>query len=260
MQDITQIPTFKRPFICTEHGVQEDPYVCLAGDGYWHRSCKLCRNRRNDGRYVRKEKNWDRPYICSVCGGTEYFVAETTATGFQRRCRKCNKQRSSERYQRRSQDADWREQRNLRGRSKNRYYKQTVIDGYGGACECCGETEFAFLCIDHRFNDGKVDGRGYTLYIRLINEGFPKERYALLCQNCNFARRPQGNRPYDGKQELLCPHEVKRRAASNGAESATNSIKHFGGRQVGWNHSWLATARLLQPKRSWGTADSAVKE
>src|SRR5213078_4819734 len=32
-----------------------------------------------------------------------------------------------------------------------------VLAAYGNACACCGETEEAFLALDHVHNDGKLD-------------------------------------------------------------------------------------------------------
>ena len=78
-----------------------------------------------------------------------------------------------------------------------------VIAGYGGACECCGETEPAFLTIDHPKNDGARDRKrirkaGVNLYARLIKLGFPRNRYRLMCFNCNCGRARNGG---------VCPHK-----------------------------------------------------
>ena len=37
---------------------------------------------------------------------------------------------------------------------KKRPFLRRVLDHYGRACSCCGETEPAFLTIDHVNNDG----------------------------------------------------------------------------------------------------------
>lgn len=81
--------------------------------------------------------------------------------------------------------------------------RRRVIDGYGGECECCGEKAIQFLAIDHRNGDGKLDrakglvGRPMCLY--LIREGFPKERYRILCHNCNMAIALYGKCPHQSK-------------------------------------------------------------
>jgi hypothetical protein len=77
-----------------------------------------------------------------------------------------------------------------------------VIQAYGGACVCCGESTPEFLGIDHIYSDGGDERRklkltGATLYRRLRREGFPKDRYHLLCHNCNQAKGYYG----------VCPHQ-----------------------------------------------------
>lgn len=76
-----------------------------------------------------------------------------------------------------------------------------MLAAYGNQCACCGESHEAFLTIDHIYNDGAQHRRelgrgGVGLYAFLKREGFPKDRFALLCMNCNFAKR-------FGK---VCPH------------------------------------------------------
>lgn len=81
--------------------------------------------------------------------------------------------------------------------------KKRIVDAYGGKCACCGERHIEFLTIDHVFNDGKVhreelqsmsgDSRP-RLYKWLVKNNFPKDRFQLLCMNCNFHKR-FGDRP-----------------------------------------------------------------
>ncbi len=86
--------------------------------------------------------------------------------------------------------------------------KQKVIKAYGGKCECCGISEHDFLTIDHIYRDGKEDrkkhGAGSNFYRVLEKMGYPKDRYRLLCMNCNFVQR-YGN---------PCPHSLKLRSNS----------------------------------------------
>jgi len=90
--------------------------------------------------------------------------------------------------------------------AKNRYQaalKAKVFSAYGNKCTCCGETEEQFLTIDHIHGDGKqhraeVGIRG--VYKSIRDQGFPKDRYQLLCCNCNWAKGIFG----------ICPHESKR--------------------------------------------------
>jgi len=84
-----------------------------------------------------------------------------------------------------------------------RYYaelKARVIAAYGGQCLCCGDSHFEFLTIDHINGGGRVErkkiGMGAGFYNWLENNGYPKERYRLLCMNCNFALGKYGHCPH----------------------------------------------------------------
>lgn len=86
-----------------------------------------------------------------------------------------------------------------------RYYwklRTEMIRAYGGECVCCGESESLFLELDHIKNDGwkRKDKSAGTLYRQVRREGFPKDKFQLLCANCN-----QGKRRNQG----LCPHQKK---------------------------------------------------
>ena len=89
-------------------------------------------------------------------------------------------------------------------RNTDRRLRESVIDGYGGACRCCGETTYAFLTIDHVDGGGSVERRDFPgqgkFLRRLRDEGFP-DRYRLLCWNCNSGRAVNGG---------ICPHEEAR--------------------------------------------------
>ena len=83
--------------------------------------------------------------------------------------------------------------------------KREVVEGYGGACACCGETEMAFLTLDHVGNDGAehkrelgiTSGGSAKLYRLVRDQGFPS-RFQILCQNCNFGKAVNGG---------VCPHQ-----------------------------------------------------
>ncbi len=90
------------------------------------------------------------------------------------------------------------------------YKLRSKIDAflaYGGIiCRCCKEENIKFLTLDHIFNDGflsrpLVGGRRIYRedYRTLRAAGFPnKERYQVLCMNCNFGKRLNNG---------VCPHE-----------------------------------------------------
>ena len=87
--------------------------------------------------------------------------------------------------------------------------KRDVLQGYGSVCVCCGEHRPDFLSIDHINGGGAAERKrdasfvSTRFYARLKREGFPREKYRLLCMNCNFARR-------FGQE---CPHEAERLSA-----------------------------------------------
>lgn len=82
--------------------------------------------------------------------------------------------------------------------------KIILINGYGGKCSCCGESEHAFLSIDHVNGGGgkhrREIGSSSTLYRNIIREGFPKT-FQLLCHNCNHGRYINGG---------ICPHKLSK--------------------------------------------------
>lgn len=74
-----------------------------------------------------------------------------------------------------------------------------VIDAMGGACACCGEREPKFLAIDHvRGLEGQPRPKGQMIYFLVRKEGYPRDKYQLLCHNCNFAKGVYGACPHGG--------------------------------------------------------------
>lgn len=79
--------------------------------------------------------------------------------------------------------------------------KEEVFNAYGNRCVCCGETKKEFLTIDHINNDGrehreKVGAQG--VYLDIKKQGFPKDKYRILCMNCNHSLGIHG----------YCPHNL----------------------------------------------------
>jgi hypothetical protein len=82
---------------------------------------------------------------------------------------------------------------------------------YGSKCECCGETETAFLTIEHRNGGGnkhKKEIKTNVIYW-LRKMGWPQEEFGILCFNCNMA----------SSNKRICPHKLAHQLAA----SATNS-------------------------------------
>lgn len=85
--------------------------------------------------------------------------------------------------------------------------KLAVIEEYGGVCQCpsgkCFERNPGFLTVDHIDNDGKKHREeigGQNIYNWLLSNGCPKDKYRIMCFNCNCGRNA-----HKGK----CPHFMK---------------------------------------------------
>lgn len=81
--------------------------------------------------------------------------------------------------------------------------KKRVFKEYGGKCMCCGEETFEFLSVDHTNGDGyshRKELGGTSIYRWLIKNNFPKDRFQILCFNCNLAKGFYGG----------CPHRRKK--------------------------------------------------
>lgn len=79
--------------------------------------------------------------------------------------------------------------------------RSEMISAYGNKCSCCGEDQNLFLQLDHIHNDGYLERSQHKtstkLFARLKRAGWPKDRYQLLCANCNFGKMMNGG---------TCPH------------------------------------------------------
>lgn len=83
-------------------------------------------------------------------------------------------------------------------------YRSQVFAAYGGRCQCCGETEQAFLQLDHIDRDGadhrrnvigRREGAGYWFYAWVVRNNFPSG-LQILCANCNTAKERPGGCPH----------------------------------------------------------------
>ncbi len=76
--------------------------------------------------------------------------------------------------------------------------RQLVLEHYGGHCQCCGETQYEFLVIDHINGGGRSHRRsipGQSVYRWLRKNNFP-EGFQVLCHNCNMAKAFYGECPH----------------------------------------------------------------
>ena len=128
--------------------------------------------------------------------------------------REANKDRlaaaRSVRYKKTRSTPEGVERLKARANLSNAVLREKIFESYGRMCACCGETDTAFLTLDHVNGGGQEHHRlrkdgtrlphratGIRVYRAVQREGFPKDKYRLLCMNCNWATR-------FGKK---CPHQ-----------------------------------------------------
>lgn len=107
---------------------------------------------------------------------------------------------------------------NANSRACRRKTKLEMILAYGGQCQCCGERTPEFLTIDHIFNDGARDrekfghyaknrprpSSGSAFFYYLKRNGWPKDRFQLLCFNCNCGKFVALDKICPHKREAIC--------------------------------------------------------
>lgn len=88
-------------------------------------------------------------------------------------------------------------------RSK-RSLRLEILSEYGHRCVCCGENREPFLTIEHIGGGGESHRKSVNgeVYRDIRKQGFPKDKYSILCWNCNCSTRFGKLCPH--KQELLC--------------------------------------------------------
>ena len=84
--------------------------------------------------------------------------------------------------------------------ARKRYARQlrdAIRAAYGPDCQCCGESEDAFLTLDHIEGGGSAHRKELNgkVHQHLRREGFPPG-YRILCWNCNWAYRLAGTCPH----------------------------------------------------------------
>ena len=87
-------------------------------------------------------------------------------------------------------------------RRRYRLMKASLLERYGGECECCGERHLEFLAIDHVEGGGTMERRqvgSYGVYRKLMASTARLDGYRVLCHNCNAAIAFHGS----------CPHQLQ---------------------------------------------------
>ena len=93
--------------------------------------------------------------------------------------------------------SEWRHANHERIKRLQRYEWKSLwnkcVAGLGGSCACCGETEKTMLEIDHINNDGsrhrESSGGSVGTYNDIVAQGFPRDKFQVLCSNCNHSKR-----------------------------------------------------------------------
>lgn len=81
-----------------------------------------------------------------------------------------------------------------------RNLRDEMLMELGHVCACCGEDTDALLTLDHVGMDGRKERPTQKALRTARREGWPKERYRILCMSCNW-----GSARFGGQ----CPHEVR---------------------------------------------------
>ncbi len=158
------------------------------------KKCKKCGEHKELSKFhyagikeKRKGREW-RAGICKKCAGIKSKVSMKKGYSKYKRVHK--------EYMKK-----WGKKNKAYIKERNAYWKNLYRDAalkkYGGKCNCCGEKEKKFLCIDHINNDG-VEHRkkiGSNIYSWLRKNNYPKG-FQVLCYNCNNAKARYGKCPH----------------------------------------------------------------
>lgn len=165
--------------------------MCAAGHEYEMvgKGCPECKRIRARALYHKygdkyREKNRERARIRAAMETPEQRAARQT------------KERE------RASRSDQRERYQFNAQERRRLARNRILAAYGEKCACCGESDEAFLVVDHINGGGREHrraiGGSHRFYGWLVREGFPPG-FQILCYNCNAAKER-----HDG-----CPHRRK---------------------------------------------------
>lgn len=112
-----------------------------------------------------------------------------------------------EHYQQYTKDYYYSHKEEIKQRRFNQMRKDrnNCLSHYGGKCECCGETQYEFLVIDHTEGGGNKHRKEINL-INIVSwlktNGYP-EGFRVLCHNCNMALGIYGYCPHKKQAGLM---------------------------------------------------------
>ena len=123
--------------------------------------------------------------------------------------------------------------RNFRNRHKSSVYAKSkelslrvrmeVLTHYSGNpphCQCCDESVFDFLCMDHVNNNGNAHRREIgtnRMYYWIRRHGYP-DGFQVLCYNCNMGKAHNS--------AGVCPHKaLEQRAPPAGGHVSDSEVR-----------------------------------
>ena len=157
------------------------------------KNCSKCKFPRDIDEFQDRKGTPDgKGYVCGVCRRQSY---------------KAYRSSHKEQYARHAADFRSKNVEELKGyrRKVNSELKVGAFTAYGGRCSCCGESEPAFLTIDHVDGNGnkhrhEVGRRGGSDFYRWLKQKHYPGGFQVMCFNCNFAKHLLGR----------CPHQALR--------------------------------------------------
>jgi len=82
----------------------------------------------------------------------------------------------------------------VRSLSREQRVRLLLLEMYGGKCKRCDNSDYRVLQLDHVNDDAPEDRKKYGLskrkiYLKIIKGEVDKNRYQLLCANCNWIKK-----------------------------------------------------------------------
>jgi len=141
-------------------------------------NCLGCQVEKTFNQYeVGRNRHID--YRCRSCALKAYYAGKPKFT------KEDKAALNKEYYQTHKQKLD------ARSNQWRRDKRLALIQELGGKCNCCGESDPVVLDFDHINNDGAKERRE-TKRTNVVNilakGGIDKDRYQLLCKNCNWRK------------------------------------------------------------------------
>lgn len=151
--------------------------------------CKRCYTEKENKEFYKDKESID---------GLKYYCKDCTKNHVKKYYKIHKKERKeySNKYHKNN-----REKRLIYFKQQTKNRKLKIIEAYGGKCNCCGESTFEFLSIEHKKKDGNKQkrelGGAVNFHNWLIKNNFPKDNFELLCFNCNLSKGFYGYCPHN---------------------------------------------------------------